>query len=158
MQATLVVVGTRDHSRMAGITLGSVSTHLLHEAPCSVLVARRPVDRDMAADDRGGRRRLPGSAAALAAARELAARAAATLRPVAATSEPFVDVEAARRSHRTSSWSTKPSCTLHVVSQEADLVVVGSRGLRGIRALGSVSERIAHEARCSVLVVRVPVE
>jgi nucleotide-binding universal stress UspA family protein len=47
---------------------------------------------------------------------------------------------------------------LHVLSEEADLVVVGSRGLRGIRALGSVSERIAHEARCSVMVVRVPVE
>jgi nucleotide-binding universal stress UspA family protein len=37
---------------------------------------------------------------------------------------------------------------------EADLLVVGSRGLHGIKALGSVSERVAHEARCSVLVVR----
>jgi nucleotide-binding universal stress UspA family protein len=32
--------------------------------------------------------------------------------------------------------------------------VVGSRGLQGMRSLGSVSERVAHEARCSVLVVR----
>jgi nucleotide-binding universal stress UspA family protein len=36
----------------------------------------------------------------------------------------------------------------------ADLIVVGSRGLHGVRALGSVSERVAHWARCSVLVVR----
>lgn len=36
----------------------------------------------------------------------------------------------------------------------ADLLVVGSRGLRGVRALGSVSERVAHQAPCSVLVVR----
>ncbi len=43
---------------------------------------------------------------------------------------------------------------LHTISEEADLVVVGSRGLRGIRALGSVSERVAHEALCPVLVVR----
>jgi nucleotide-binding universal stress UspA family protein len=36
----------------------------------------------------------------------------------------------------------------------ADLLVVGSRGLHGPRALGSVSERVAHSAPCSVLVVR----
>ncbi|HEX2415608.1 MAG TPA: universal stress protein [Thermoleophilaceae bacterium] len=34
------------------------------------------------------------------------------------------------------------------------LAVLGSRGLSGIRALGSVSERVAHRARCSVLVAR----
>ncbi len=37
---------------------------------------------------------------------------------------------------------------------DADLLVVGSRGLHGLKALGSVSERVAHEAPCSVLVVR----
>lgn len=41
-------------------------------------------------------------------------------------------------------------------SLEADLVVVGSRGLHGLVGLGSVSERVAHRARCSVLVVREP--
>jgi nucleotide-binding universal stress UspA family protein len=40
------------------------------------------------------------------------------------------------------------------VPESADLVVVGSRGLRGLKALGSVSERVAHQARSSVLVVR----
>jgi nucleotide-binding universal stress UspA family protein len=43
---------------------------------------------------------------------------------------------------------------LIVESETADLIVVGSRGLRGLKALGSVSERIAHQASCSVLVVR----
>ena len=37
---------------------------------------------------------------------------------------------------------------------DADLLVVGSRGLHGFKALGSVSERVAYEAACSVLVVR----
>ena len=37
-----------------------------------------------------------------------------------------------------------------------DLLVVGSRGLHRARALGSVSERVAHQAPCSVLVVRRP--
>jgi nucleotide-binding universal stress UspA family protein len=36
----------------------------------------------------------------------------------------------------------------------ADLVVVGSRGSHRLKALGSVSGRVAHEAECSVLVVR----
>jgi nucleotide-binding universal stress UspA family protein len=41
-------------------------------------------------------------------------------------------------------------------AEQADLLVLGSRGLVGVRALGSVSERVAHKARCSVLVVRPP--
>jgi nucleotide-binding universal stress UspA family protein len=36
----------------------------------------------------------------------------------------------------------------------AALIVTGSRGLTGFPALRSVSERIAHAADCSVLVVR----
>jgi nucleotide-binding universal stress UspA family protein len=39
-------------------------------------------------------------------------------------------------------------------SADADLVVVGSRGLHGLAAVGSVSERVAHQAKSSVLVVR----
>lgn len=35
----------------------------------------------------------------------------------------------------------------------SSLVVMGSRRLEGLRALGSVSRRIVHEARCSVLLV-----
>ena len=42
--------------------------------------------------------------------------------------------------------------------RDADLLVVGSRGLHGVRALGSVSERVAHRAPCSVLVVRLPTD
>jgi nucleotide-binding universal stress UspA family protein len=35
----------------------------------------------------------------------------------------------------------------------ASLVVMGSRRLDGVRAMGSVSRRVAHQARCSVLLV-----
>jgi nucleotide-binding universal stress UspA family protein len=156
LEATLAVVGTRGRSRAAGIALGSVTTHLLHEAPCSVLVAREPHDQPV-----WPRRILvgvdgsPGSIAALAAAETLAARRGAVVRPVVATREPFVELE---RAHAATPGLEEHDDTvlhtLHVLSEEADLLVVGSRGLRGIRALGSVSERIAHEARCSVLVVR----
>jgi nucleotide-binding universal stress UspA family protein len=36
----------------------------------------------------------------------------------------------------------------------ASLIVIGARGVTGVRALGSVSERVAHAAACSVLVAR----
>jgi nucleotide-binding universal stress UspA family protein len=36
----------------------------------------------------------------------------------------------------------------------ASLIVLGARGVTGVRALGSVSERVAHEAPCSVLIAR----
>jgi nucleotide-binding universal stress UspA family protein len=42
----------------------------------------------------------------------------------------------------------------HLIGEDADIVVVGSRGLQGGRALGSVSERVAHQANCSVIVLR----
>jgi nucleotide-binding universal stress UspA family protein len=48
----------------------------------------------------------------------------------------------------------KPVAELVAVSGDADLLVLGSRGLRGVKALGSVSERVGHQARCPVLVVR----
>ena len=156
--ATLAVVGTRGQSRAAGIALGSVTTHLLHEAPCSVLVAREP--RDLLEWPRSvlvGVDGSTGSAAALTAAEALAELRDAVLRPVVATREPFVDLDAARAvAPGVEEHDETVLHALHVLSEEADLLVVGSRGLRGIHALGSVSERIAHEARCSVLVVRAP--
>ncbi len=36
---------------------------------------------------------------------------------------------------------------------DASLVVMGSRRLEGVRAMGSVSRRVVHQARCSVLLV-----
>ena len=48
----------------------------------------------------------------------------------------------------------EPATALVAAAADADLLVVGSRGLHGFNALGSVSERVAHNARCSVLIVR----
>lgn len=156
--ATTAVVGSHGVSRATGIALGAVSTHLLHEAPCPVLIARGSIDAE-----RWPRRIVVGvdgsadSALAVEASAALAERFGADLRAMVATQDARVDVEAARR--------TAPGCeehdahaldVLNVASETADLVVVGSRGLRGLRAVGSLSERIAHEARCSVLVVRSP--
>jgi nucleotide-binding universal stress UspA family protein len=153
--ASLVAAGTHGQSRPVGIALGSVSTSLLHEAPCSVLIARAPRAEPWPRSLVVGIDGSPGSAEALAAARALSARFGVPLRAVVATGEGTVDLEAARRlAPELEELPGSPVDELHALSEDADLVVVGSRGLKGLRALGSVSERIAHEARCSVLVVR----
>jgi nucleotide-binding universal stress UspA family protein len=157
--ATLVVVGTHGRSRAVGIALGSVATHVLHEAPCSVLVARPPREEPWPHAIAVGLDGSPESAEAAAEARRLAGRFGSALRLVAATGEPNIDLDAA--------YEIAPELEelpggavdeLHVVSEDAELVVVGSRALKGLRSLGSISERIAHEALCSVLVVRQPKE
>ena len=48
----------------------------------------------------------------------------------------------------------KPADCLVAAAKDADLLVLGSRGLHGFATLGRFSERVAHKASCSVLVVR----
>jgi nucleotide-binding universal stress UspA family protein len=45
----------------------------------------------------------------------------------------------------------EPVAALVAAAADTDLLVVGSRGLHGLKALGSVSERVAHQAHSSVL-------
>ncbi len=154
--ATAVVVGHHGHTRMTGIALGSVATQLLHEAPCSVLIARGEIVAGF-----WPRRIIVGidgsehSARAYEAACAFARRMDAGLRAVAATRDGGVDLEAARLiAPELKEHDSRPLDLLSIYSGTTDLMVVGSRGLRGIRALGSLSERLAHETRSSVLVVR----
>jgi nucleotide-binding universal stress UspA family protein len=71
----------------------------------------------------------------------------------AATGGKLVERDAAW-SDRVDTWdSAHPVVALVERSRTVDLVVVGSRGIHGLRALGSVSERIAHQAHCTALVV-----
>ena len=155
LDATLVAVGTHEHSRAGGIVVGSTATHLLHSAPCSVLVARpreTRCPRRVAVGVDGS----PASARAFAAARSVAERFDAELALVVAEGDDLLDLGAvsAIAGEGFHVIPENPVPTLIAASADADLLVVGSRGLRGIRALGSVSERVAHAAECSTLVVR----
>ena len=156
-QDTLIAVGSHGAGRMAGIVMGSVATEIIHKSPCSVLVARKT-------GDAFPRRIVVGidgsaeSAAAYAAARQIAKRFDSELWPVVAHGGKAVD----RRmvdlfvDHRREELPDEPVTALVAASGDTELVVVGSRGLHGVKALGSVSERVAHEARSSVLIVREP--
>lgn len=151
----LIAVGSHGTSRAAGIVLGSTPTEVVHKAPCSVLVARavgRPVPRKIVVGVDGS----PESGAAYSIARQLASRFSAELWPVMAHGgkgaerhqvEMIVD-------RRYEELPGEPVQALLAAAADAELVVVGSRGLHGLKALGSVSERVAHQARMSVLVVR----
>lgn len=156
-EATLVAVGAPATGRLGGIVLGSVGTHLLNSAPCSVLIARPPADetafpRSIVVGHDGSR----GAAAAAEVAKELAHRFDAVLRILVATGGDPVQIDRLAREPELEWSSLPPTEALSTASAEADLLVVGSRGLRGMRAIGSVSERVGHLAGCSVLVVREP--
>jgi nucleotide-binding universal stress UspA family protein len=136
--------------------LGSLTTTVLHEAACSVLVAREPASAAVFPSAIvAGCDGSPASEHAVSVAEELASRFGAPLRLVVATGGKGLDPVAVAAAHpAVERHLSKPVDTLVTASEQADLVVVGSRGLHGVRALGSVSERVAHQARCSVLVVR----
>jgi nucleotide-binding universal stress UspA family protein len=153
-EATLVAVGSHGRGRAAGIFLGSVATEIAHRAPCSVLIARKG-PRTAVTTIVVGVDGSPQSAAAYAVAAELADRFGARLWPVVAHGGNAVDREAveALATHREDS-PHQPVRALVGAAAEADLLVVGSRGLHGLKSLGSVSERVAHAARCSTLIVR----
>lgn len=151
---TLVAVGAKNRNRAIGIVRGSVTTAMLHHAPSSVLVARATsvpaaFPRSVVVGYDGS----AGAAAALSAGRDVANRLGATLRVVAADEAAGIQSDALADLTVERNRRDVLETLLHA-SDGTDLLVVGSRGLHGVHALGSVSERIGHQASCSVLIVR----
>jgi len=151
--ATLIAVGSHGQGRLTELLIGGVSGPLLHEAPCSVLIARSttapfPVSIVVGVDG------SPSSLEALAVGRYLGTRFGVPLRAVAAR---HGDVDVVHAELATPDVEIVDGGAVDVLVDAAlcgDLLIVGNRGLHGLRALGSVSERVAHGARSSVLVVR----
>jgi len=156
-QDTLVALGARGTGgRLLGMLGGSTASELVHDSPCSVLVARGspdPFPRSIVVGIDGS----PESAAAFAASRYLSRRFDAELIPLVAgggdIDERLVGIILGEHYDEAVG---DPVEVLTEAAADADLLVVGSRGLRGLKAIGSVSERVAHEAACSVLIVREP--
>jgi nucleotide-binding universal stress UspA family protein len=133
----LLVLGRNRASRAGGIAMGSAASHAVHSSPIPVLLATAPPagvgfpDRIVVGSEGPG-----SSAEAVRLASRIAHYAGRGLTLVGAEKSAHEHiVEAAKR-------------------ETASLVIVGSRRLRGVSALRSVSERVAHEAPCSVIVVR----
>jgi Universal stress protein family len=155
----LIALDAPVEGRVLGIVDGEPGTWLLHESAQPVLLSRGPEDpgdfpRVVVAGVDGS---APSSVAAEAAG-EIAGRCGAELRLVVARGGRGVDraavdeLRARLPAHELVEDDRKP---VHALTDAGgDLIVVGTRGLHGLRALGSVSERVAHGARASVLVAR----
>jgi len=153
--ATLLAVGSHGRSRIGGIMLGSTATAIVHGAPCSVLVARRPRGGvGFPASIVAGLDGSTGSRRALEIARELGTRLDVPVRALAASGGKPVSWDGLRDVEGIEWSERRPVNALVEASAGADLLVVGSRGLHGLASLGSVSERVASKAYSSVLVVR----
>lgn len=157
LQATLVALGGRRSSRFLGLVLGDTGTELVHDAACSVLLAY-PADNGPWRP----RKIVVGydssiwALAALRSAEELADALGGTLEVVTATGGKAIERDAAW-TDRVETWDpAHPVTALVERSRTVDLVVVGSRGVHGVRTVGSVSERVAHQAHCTVIVVHEP--
>ncbi len=159
--------------------LGSVARAVVADAPCTVQIVR-DVEEDRAPTLHSGRRVLlatDGSETSASAARALAGRPwpeGSEFR-VVSVEEPWA-IKSSRMDSRdavTSAEQVLASAGLkatgavfsgkakEVILEEArkwdaDLIVVGSHGRRGFKRflLGSVSEAVAMNAHCSVVVVR----
>ena len=156
-RATLVTVGRPEHTPAAGIGLGSVTTAMLQEAPCSVLIAdlseRADGELVVGFDGSGGARR------ALAVGRELSERLPLTLRVIVATGDAHPPGPGWSRQELGSEIAVAedPRSAVEALidaSRSARLLILGSRHLRGAMARASVSENAALRAHCPVLVVR----
>ena len=160
----LLVIGAHPHARATGIVLGETATRLVHRSAIPVLVARaRPLEAGVVV----GTRAVPDDRRATTAAAHLAARLGAelTVVHVAGRDEhqwPELHAELANARAllgRGLDYLREYGSPAHalVTAAEGDgagLIVVGSRGRSGLPALSSVSERVAHLAPCSVLVMR----
>jgi nucleotide-binding universal stress UspA family protein len=167
-RSDLLVVASHGGSRAGGIAIGSTASAAVHRSQVPVLVARRPPEGVpfpagiLVATDGS---RDAGRAVELTARIGHAAGSTVYLLTVdrGAHADPQrTSVEAADLTAALGRAPTIVRETGHpseriidiARSERVSLVAVGSRGLTGVRALGSVSERVAHRAPCSVLVAR----
>jgi nucleotide-binding universal stress UspA family protein len=166
-RADLLVVAAHSGSRAGGITLGGTTAAAVHRATVPVLVARRaPAEpfpgRILVATDGSEDARRAVELTARIAHRHRSRTYLLSVEPVSHGDPKRIAVDAV---NLTAGLGVKPA-VIHgsghadewiletAAAESVSLVVVGSRGLTGLRALGSVSERVAHRARCSVLVAR----
>jgi len=164
----LLVVGCHGGSRPGGMMLGSTATQLAHRAEIPLLIARRTVNGEsfpqsvlLATDGSDGAWAAARVTTRLAKSRDSELRLAYVPdgRPTERYREVLKQLAVIEKvTGRSSAIADSPG---HIAAriceaakgQQASLIVIGRRGRSGLKALGSVSERVLHRAQCSVLVV-----
>ena len=165
----LLVIGCRNIPRRAGITLGDTASRLAHRAEGPLLVARGEAEDDfprsvlLATDGSSASWPAARTAAKLAGARHAQLRVVYV--PDGMHPEHYREVQkqvelAEQATGAPPELLADPGSVPARIDEAAratrsSLIVIGKRGLRGVKALGSVSERVLHQAPSSVLVVPV---
>ena len=168
-QHTLLALGAPTMSRLAQLIVGGIASEAAHALPSSLLVARRPpphrrfAERIMVASDASEHSdALVDFAARLASARESslvlfhAPFAESSMHPtrIAAQAEHLRRGLGDLVTLRVDPGHPHNAIVSAAAREEVSLLLVASRRPRGLRALGSVSERLVHDAPCSVLILR----
>lgn len=176
--ASMIVLGSRGHGGFSGLLIGSVSMSVAVHAACPVVVVRggeradpesRPVT--VGVDDSAEARLAARFGFQEAQSRGCGLVAIRAWHPAGA--DPTGELETAERvalrevldeeivAHRSVPVATRlvvgrAAKTLIDASKEAQLVVVGSRGMGGFKGLllGSVGQQLLHHGHCPVMVVR----
>lgn len=152
--ATLIALGSHGHSRLSELLIGGVSGPVLHEAACSVLIARPTTSATFPIKVVVGIDGSLNSLAALGVGEYVSRRFRVPLRILLARHGDVDIIHAELRAPTLGIVDGTPVDALVDAASAGDLLIVGNRGLHGLRTLGSVSERVAHKALSSVLVVR----
>ena len=166
--ADLLVVASHGQLAAGGAALGSTASIAVHDSAVPVLVARRPPEgaafpgRILVATDGS-----PDAHRAVELAGRIARRYRSQVDLLSVDPAPHgkVDQIAVDIVELTDQLGAEPTVLreagrandriLEIAEHDAvSLVVLGSRGQTGLRALGSVSEHVAHRAPCSVLIAR----
>ena len=164
----LLVIGTHGKSRARGIFFGSTASEAAHGLEGPLLIAREapagdPFPKKILFATDGS----PGSWAPARAAGQLASRFDSAVEVVHVDdgkhpeAEPVVTDQVAEIAAEignpppvaTHEGNAKDEILEAAKAKGASLIVAGRRGVKGLKALGSVSERVVSAAECSVLLV-----
>jgi nucleotide-binding universal stress UspA family protein len=166
----LLALGAPSMSRLAHLLIGGVASKAANELPVALLIARRRSPRVapegarvlVASDASERSNALVEAAARLAAGRGLglvlmhAVHGESTRHPTRITAQARRAQELLGEEVKLCVISGRPAQAIIECAREsgATLAMLGSRRTRGLRSLGSVSERVIYDADCSVLLVR----
>ncbi|HYB23864.1 MAG TPA: universal stress protein [Solirubrobacteraceae bacterium] len=168
-QHRLLALGAPSMSRLAHLLVGGVASRAAHELPCALLIARQPAegarfDERILVASEGGERsdELVDFVGQLARTRDAAlvlfhaAGAESSHHPtsIAAQAERLRAALDDRFELRVQAGRAHQEIVQAATEERATLIVLASRRVNGVRALGSVCERVVHDAPCSVLVLR----
>lgn len=164
----LLVLGTHGHRRTSGILFGSTASEAAHSTEGPLLIAREapgsepfPKDILLASDGTVGSWEPTRAAAEIAAAFDAGLRVVHVDDGKHPEAGDVIDEQLAEIETVVGSVPELVKPDGHAKKEivetarrtGASLIVTGRRGVKGLKSLGSVSERVVSDAGCSVLLI-----